>query len=142
MVRISIQKCHDSAIIPSYAHDGDAGFDLRSVAECRLAPGEKIIAKTGLKMSIPKGYFGSIRDRSGLAAKHGIHTLAGVVDSGYRGEVGIVMINLGKEEFTIEKGMRVAQMLIQPVEEADIAKVDTLDETKRNEGGFGSTGHS
>jgi dUTP pyrophosphatase len=97
--------------------------------------------KTGLAFAIPSGYVGLIWDRSGLAAKHGLHKLAGVIDAGYRGEVGVVLINHGSESFTVEKGMRVAQMLIQSVERVSLTEVEDLDETKRGEGGFGSTGH-
>ena len=142
MVNLRIKKIKDDAVVPSYAHEGDAAFDLRSTEEYLLKPHDKVLVATGISMAIPKGHFGNIRDRSGLAAKHSIHTLAGVVDSGYRGEVKVVTINLGKEEFKIEKGMRIAQMLIQPVANANIEEVSELDETKRNEGGFGSTGHN
>jgi len=140
MTTIKIKKINSYAIIPKYAHEGDAGFDLCSVEEYILSPGEKEIVKTGLQMEIPEGYFGSIRDRSGMAAKHAIHTLAGVVDSHYRGEVGVVLINLGKEKYEVKKGDRIAQMIIQPVETAKIEEVNELSETKRGEGGFGSTG--
>ncbi|MCK5149507.1 dUTP diphosphatase [Candidatus Pacearchaeota archaeon] len=140
MVKIKIKKINPDAIIPRYAHEGDAGMDLCSVEEYELKPMESRIIKTGLQVEIPEKYFGSIRDRSGLAAKNYIHTLAGVVDSHYRGEVGVVLINLGKEEFKIKKYDRIAQMLIQPVERVGIVKVENLSETIRGEGGFGSTG--
>ena len=92
-------------------------------------------------MAIPLGYVGLIWDRSGLAAKHSLHTMAGVIDSGYRGEVGVVMINLGKDEFVVEKGMRIAQIIIQPCLNVDVAEVESLDDdTDRGAGGFGSTG--
>ncbi|HIH37542.1 dUTP diphosphatase [Candidatus Woesearchaeota archaeon] len=140
MIQVHIQRIDKDIDLPSYAHPGDAAFDLRSREEKTIMPGELVIIKTGLKMEIPEGYFGNIRDRSGLAAKHGLHCLAGVVDSHYRGEVGVVMTNLGKEAFTVEKNMRIAQMLIQKVEHAALQETDEVSETKRGEGGFGSTG--
>ena len=91
-------------------------------------------------MAIPEGHVGLIWDRSGMAAKHGLHCLAGVVDSGYRGEIGVVMKHLGDEPFTVEKNMRIAQMLIQPVAAATIEEADSLEETDRGKDGFGSTG--
>lgn len=140
MLSVKVKKIYENAVIPNYAKDGDAGFDLHSVEEKILAVGEKDVIKTGIKIEIPEGYFGSIRDRSGLAAKNALHCLAGVVDSGYRGEIGIVMINLGKEEFKINKGDRIAQMLIQMVERVEIEEVEELGESFRGESGFGSTG--
>jgi dUTP pyrophosphatase len=139
-MKLRIQRITKEVEMPSYAHQGDAAFDLRSADEISLKPGEKKIIKTGLKMAIPEGYVGLIWDRSGLAAKNGIHVLAGVVDSGYRGEVGVVLKNLGEDEIQITKNMRIAQMLIQPVLSPVIEESDSLDETKRGEGGFGSTG--
>jgi len=129
-----------SVELPSYARDHDAAFDLRAAQDYILKPLEHAMVKTGLKFAIPQGHVGLIWDRSGLAAKHAITTLGGVIDAGYRGEVCVVMINLGKEAFTIEKGMRIAQMLIQPVLHFPIMEVEELDATHRGEGGFGSTG--
>jgi dUTP pyrophosphatase len=126
--------------LPKYAHDGDAGLDIYSAADDILMPGEKKLIPAGFKIAIPKGYVGLIWDRSGMAVKHSIHTLAGVIDSGYRGEVSIVLKNLGSDEFKIEKNMRIAQMLIQPIVAASLKEVSSLDVTSRNEGGFGSTG--
>ena len=140
LLQLKIKKIHSDAVIPKYAHEGDAGFDLVSVENCLISPGNKIIVSTGLKMEIPKGFFGSIRDRSGLAAKKAIHVLAGVIDSHYRGEIKIVLINLGNENFEINKGDRIAQMIIQPCENCNIEEVQNIDETERGESGFGSTG--
>ncbi|MBN2422403.1 dUTP diphosphatase [Candidatus Woesearchaeota archaeon] len=140
MVDVRILKLQEDMTLPGYAHPGDAGIDLRSAEELTLKPGEFKIVKTGTKMAIPQGYVGLVWDKSGYAAKHGIHTLAGVIDSGYRGEIGIVMKNLGEEEFHIAKDMKIAQLLIQPVVTANLIESDNLDETSRNEGGFGSTG--
>lgn len=126
--------------MPSYAREHDAAFDIRAAQEHILKPLEHTMVRTGLKMAIPQGHVGLIWDRSGLATKNAITTMAGVIDAGYRGEICVVMINLGKENFKIEKGMRVAQMLIQPVLHVPIEETDTLDETTRGDGGFGSTG--
>ncbi|MFW6311874.1 MAG: dUTP diphosphatase [Nanoarchaeota archaeon] len=138
-MKLQIEKIRD-VNIPKYAHEGDAGLDLYSAEEKVLKPGEKDVIKTGVKVAIPSGYVGLIWDRSGLAVKNGLHCLAGVIDSGYRGEIGVAIINLSKENFNVEKNMRIAQMLIQPVFRMDTEVVDSLDETTRNEGGFGSTG--
>jgi dUTP pyrophosphatase len=139
-IELQIQRTDKEVPLPEYAHEGDAAFDLRSIEETSIPPGDKHIIQTGLKMVIPLGYFGNIRDRSGLAAKQAAHVLAGVVDSGYRGTVGVVMINLGKEPIEIKKGDRVAQMLIQKIETPTIVETKDLDNTTRGEGGFGSTG--
>jgi len=125
---------------PSYAHPGDAGFDLRASEECLIPPGGRHLVPTGIRLAIPEGYAGLIWDRSGLAAKHGIHCLAGVVDSGYRGEVKVVLQNLGSEPFKVDRGLRIAQMLIQPVVRASLVRVESLENSSRGEGGFGSTG--
>ena len=140
MVEVKIQRIHPDVEMPKYAHQGDAAFDLRSYEEGAIKPGERGIFKTGLIAAIPEGYVGLIWDRSGLAAKNSIHVLAGVIDSGYRGEIGIVLKNLGCEEFKVTKNMRIAQMLIQPVATANLTEVENHDETNRGEGGFGSTG--
>jgi dUTP pyrophosphatase len=140
MVDIRILKLHEDMTTPNYAHEGDAGIDLRSCEELTLKPDEYKIVKTGIKMAIPKGYVGLLWDKSGYAAKKGIHVLAGVIDSGYRGEIGIVLKNLGTQDFEISKDMKIAQILIQPIVNAKIKPVDSLEETSRNHGGFGSTG--
>lgn len=139
-MKLKIKKINSNAVIPKYAHEGDAGFDLSSVEEYLLSPGKKILIKTGLQMEIPSGFFGSIRDRSGLAYKNGIHVLAGVVDSGYRGEVGVILVNHGEEDFKINVGDRIAQMIIHPHETPEIEEAEDTSETSRGEGGFGSTG--
>ncbi len=141
MVEVRVLKTDPELTTPHYAHTGDAAFDLRSCEELVLGPNERHTVKTGLKMDIPDGYFGLIKDRSGYAHKFGIHCLAGVIDSGYRGEIGVVMINLGDDAFEIKKDMKIAQMLILPVPEVTLNEVDSLDDSGRGEGGFGSTGH-
>ncbi len=129
-----------SVELPSYAHPHDAALDLRAVEDHVLKPSQHVMVRTGLKMIIPQGHVGLIWDRSGLAAKHGVTTMAGVIDAGYRGEVCVVMINHGREAFKVEKGMRIAQMLVQPVLHVPVEEVEALDETARGEGGFGSSG--
>ncbi|MBD3354527.1 dUTP diphosphatase [Candidatus Woesearchaeota archaeon] len=133
-------KITDGAKLPTYANPGDAGMDFYSKEEAVLKPGEKRIFGTGAHMAIPENHVGLIWDRSGNAAKHGIHVLAGVIDAGYRGEIGIVLKNLGDKEFTITKHMKIAQMLIQPVVSGAVEEVQELDDTVRGKGGFGSTG--
>ena len=128
------------AVLPTYAYPGDAAFDLYSTSAAVLKKGEYKVVPTGLSSEIPKGYFVSFRDRSGLAAKEGIHTMAGVIDSGYRGEWGVVLINLGKKAYRIQKGERIAQGILQPAPQALIKRVKKLTEAKRGRGGFGSTG--
>jgi len=137
---IKIKRIDKSVNLPSYAHEGDAGMDLYSAEELVLKPGERRTVKTGIKMAIPKGYVGLVWDKSGIASNHGIKTMAGVVDSGYRGEVCVVLKNLGDNDFKIEKNSKIAQMLIQPVESRKIVEVKELDETARGAGAWGSTG--
>ena len=138
-MKVQIQKISDVQT-PSYAKQGDAAFDLRACENVLLKAGEKQLVKTGIKMAIPLGYVGLIWDRSGLAAKNEIHALAGVIDSGYRGEVCVLLKNLGKDDFQIEKNMRIAQMIIQPHITAVLEQVSDLEKSDRGEGGFGSSG--
>ena len=139
-MKLRIKKLDSSIISPNYVHEGDAAFDLRAGEEIVIKPGEKSIIGTKLIISIPKDYVGLIWDRSGLAAKNEITVLGGVIDSGYRGESIFGVINLGQEPYTIEKGHKVVQMLIQKIEKVDIVESDSLSETDRGEKGFGSTG--
>ena len=143
MLKIQITKCKENAVIPTYAKDGDAGVDLRSTEEYTLKTGERTLVSTGLKIAVPKGYEAQIRPRSGLAYKHGISLVntPGTIDAGYRGEIGVIVINHGKEDFVIEKGMRICQMVINKFEHANFETVDELDEaTERGTGGFGHSG--
>ncbi|MEM3374283.1 MAG: dUTP diphosphatase [Candidatus Woesearchaeota archaeon] len=140
MVEVKIVRLDKSLTMPFYAHEGDAGIDLRSSVDEIIKPNETKTIPTGIKMAIPENYVGLIWDKSGYASKNSIKTMAGVVDSGYRGEIKVVLINLGKEDFIIKKDMKIAQMLIQPVVKAKLMEVDSLEETKRNDAGFGSTG--
>ena len=143
MIELRIKLLDDGLAMPRYQHDGDAGLDLPSRVDLVLEPGERAIVPTGLAVAIPQGYAGFVLPRSGLASRHGIALVnsPGLVDSGYRGEMAIVMINTGKHEaFHIKRGDRIAQLVIQRVEDVSILKVDDLDETSRGAGGFGSTG--
>ena len=141
-MEVKVKKIHEDAKIPAYAHEGDSGMDLYSVEETVLQPNETKLVKTGLQIAVPKGFEAQVRPKSGLAAKFGITVLntPGTVDSGYRGEVMVILINHGKEEYKIEKGKKIAQMVIAKVEEAKVEVVENLDDTTRKDGGFGSTG--
>ena len=139
-MEIKITKLHPDAKIPQYAHHDDAGMDLFCTEEVTLKPGERLQIKTGIAMEIPDGYVGLIWDKSGLSQKFGLKTLGGVVDSGYRGEIMIGMYNLGAEPYVFEVGHKVAQMLIQKVEQPEIVEVEELSESVRGDNAFGSTG--
>ncbi len=140
MLKIKIQKIGDVKI-PNYAHQGDAGLDLYSVEENYvLKSGEHKGFATGIKMEIPDGYVRLIWDKSGMAFKCGIKIMGGVIDSTYRGEIVVILINLGKKDYKVEKDAKIAQMLFQKVEKAEIKEVENLGNTQRGEGGFGSSG--
>tara|TARA_B100001750_G_scaffold242531_2_gene256095 strand:- start:3033 stop:3488 length:456 start_codon:yes stop_codon:yes gene_type:complete len=145
-VKVAV-KILDHAVgmqLPTYATTGSAGMDLTAALEEAfiLEPGERTLISTGLSIALPLGYEAQIRPRSGLALKNGITVLntPGTVDADYRGEIKVILANLGTEEFTIERGMRIAQMVIAKHEHVVWNAVDTLEETERGEGGFGSTG--
>lgn len=137
---VKILKIDSDAIIPNYANEDDAGLDLYSVEELIIKPNKRAAIRTGVKMEIPEGYVGLVWDKSGLALNDGIKTMAGVIDSGYRGEIKIVLINLSNQDFEIKKGQKIAQMLIQKIEHPEIEIAEFLSESGRGEGGFGSTG--
>ena len=130
--------------LPSYATPGSAGLDLRAAVSepLTLRPGERVAVPTGLKLAIPAGWEGQVRARSGLAARHGIGlpNAPGTIDSDYRGELRVLLVNWGDEPFVIERGARIAQLVIAPVARARLRRVERVDETARNEGGFGHTG--
>lgn len=140
MLKIKIQKIRD-AKIPNYAHRGDAGLDLYSAeADCVLKSGERKGFSTGIKMEIPDGYAGLVWDKSGLAFNHGIKIMGGVIDSIYRGEIIVVLVNFGDKDYLVKKNTKIAQLLIQKIEQVEIEESENLNETKRGSGGFGSTG--
>ncbi len=128
--------------LPAYATQGAAGMDVVSAEDVDLAPGARHAVATGLSVAIPHGYEIQVRPRSGLALKHGVTVpnTPGTIDSDYRGELKVIMINMGAETFTIRRGDRVAQLVVAPVTRGTWLEVDALDETARGEGGFGSTG--
>ncbi len=141
MIKVKIKKIKENAIVPEYAHEGDAGVDLYSTEDYLLKVGERVLVSTGIKIAVPEGYEAQIRPKSGLALEHGISVVntPGTVDSCYRGEVGVIAINHGNEDFKIEKGKKIAQMIFNKIEEAEFEEVEELDNTRRGEGGFGST---
>jgi dUTP pyrophosphatase len=126
--------------LPEYASAGAAGADLRASEAVEIAPGGRAAVPTGLRLQIPAGHVGLVWPRSGLAVRHGIDTLAGVIDSDYRGEVRVVLVNHGHESFRVAPGDRVAQLLVQRVERAAFTAAPQIDDTDRGGGGFGSTG--
>ena len=139
---LRFKRVHPDAVLPSYAHPSDAGMDVRSVEDLTLAPGKRALVHTGLVMLLPPQYEAQVRPRSGLALKNGVTVLnsPGTIDSGYRGEVGVILINLGDVDFTVRKGDKVAQLVIAPVTQPDVVEVSEIDETDRGSSGFGSTG--
>lgn len=144
MLELKIRKINEEAKLPEYAHEGDAGLDIFSVDDMIIMPGESKLIKTGIQIELPSGTEAQIRPRSGLALKNQITVLntPGTIDEGYRGEIGIILINHGKQQFHVEKGMKIAQMVIKPVLKVTIKEVVELTDTTRGQGGFGSTGLS
>lgn len=138
-MQLKVKKIQADAKLPLYQHKGDAGLDLFSSVDSVLKKGEVKPVPTGIQVAVPEGHVGLVWDKSGISLK-GVHRLAGVIDSGYRGEIKVVMVNFGEEVFVIKKGMKIAQLLIQPVMDVEVVEVDQLEETSRGENGFGSTG--
>lgn len=139
---LRFKKVHPEAVLPAYAHASDAGMDVRSVEDVVIPAGGRALVHTGLVMLLPPGYEAQVRPRSGLALKHGITVLntPGTIDSGYRGEVGVILANFGGEGFAVAKGDKIAQIVVAPVTRAAIEEAYEIDETDRGAGGFGSTG--
>lgn len=138
--RLRIKKLEDSAVLPKKANESDAGYDLYSIEDKTIEPNQRMMIRTGISMAIPNNYVGLIWPRSGLAVKHGIDVLAGVVDSGYRGEVCVVLQNHGHQPYKISSGDRIAQILFQKIEFFQLEEVENLEEADRGDSGFGSTG--
>jgi dUTP diphosphatase len=138
---LPIRRLSEGAVLPSRAYEGDAGIDLASSESTEIPPGGRATVGTGLAIAVPEGYAGLVLPRSGLAANHGIGVLnaPGLVDSGYRGEVRIILYNPGRETFRVEQGMRIAQLVLVAVEQVRLLEVDTLPESERGERGFGSS---
>ena len=139
---LRFRKAHPDATLPSYAHPSDAGMDVRSVDDLTIAPGGRALVHTGLVMLLPPGYEAQVRPRSGLALKSGVTVLnsPGTIDSGYRGEVGVILANFGAAAFDVKKGDKIAQLVIAPVTQPAVVETAETDETDRGADGFGSTG--
>ena len=144
MIELPIRRLRPDAVVPSQAYAGDAGLDLAACDRVVLGPGERAVVGTGIAVAIPDGYAGFVLRRSGLAANHGVTVLnaPGLVDSGYRGELRVILHNTDRSEpFVVEPGTRVAQLVVQPVEGVRPNEVDELPESERGTGGLGSSGH-
>ena len=141
-MKLKVLRLDKSAIIPKYEHSNDSGLDLFSVEETEVSAGETELIRTGISIELPPGTEAQIRPKSGIALKHQITVLntPGTIDEGYRGEIGVILINHGKEPFTITQGMKIAQMVITPVVRVEVEQVNSLSSTSRGTGGFGSTG--
>ena len=139
---LKFKRIHPDAVLPAYAHPSDAGMDIRSVADMTVPARGRALVPTGLVVLLPPLYEAQVRPRSGLALKHGITVLntPGTIDSGYRGEIGVILFNSSDVDFQIKKGERVAQVVIAPVTQPVIEEAQEIDETDRGAGGFGSTG--
>jgi len=139
-MKLKMKKLDKQAILPKREHEGDAGLDLYSIMNLEIAPNERVKIGTGIAMSLPLNYVGLLWDKSGLASKEGLKVLGGVIDAGYRGEIIVAIINLSENKYKVEKGQKIAQLLIQKVELPEVCEVSELEDTKRGFGGFGSTG--
>ena len=139
---LHVRRTNESATLPAYAHPGDAGLDLCAAEAATVRPGETRLVKTGIVIALPPGTEGQVRPRSGLALKHGITVLntPGTIDEGYRGEVGVILINHGRAPFEVHAGMKIAQMVVQHVCRVQVEETAELSDTPRGTGGFGSTG--
>lgn len=139
---VNFKLVHPDASLPGYAHEDDAGMDLKSVDEAVIPAGGRLLVHTGLVMELPSGYEAQVRPRSGLALKSGITVLntPGTIDAGYRGEVGVILANFGTSDYSVKKGDKIAQLVIAPVTRAEVVEVAQVGETQRGEGGFGSSG--
>lgn len=142
MIELPITRLREDAVVPDRAYSGDAGLDLAACERVELAPGQRALVGTGLAVAIPEGYAGFVQPRSGLAARHGLTVVnsPGLVDSGYRGELRVVLLNTdASESFVVEPGMRIAQMVVLPVPEVELVEVDELPASERGVRGFGSS---
>jgi dUTP pyrophosphatase len=144
VIELAIRRLRDDAVLPERAYSGDAGLDLSACERVKLAPGERATVPTGLAVAIPEGFAGFVQPRSGLAARHGLTVVnsPGLVDSGYRGELRVVLLNTdAREAFVVEPGMRIAQLVVLPVPGLELVEVDELPESERGVRGFGSSRH-
>ncbi|WP_315168166.1 dUTP diphosphatase [Metaclostridioides mangenotii] len=142
MYTLKVKKLNPEAKLPNFAHKGDAGMDVYSIEEAIIKSGETKLIKTGISIELPEMTEGQMRPRSGLALKNSITLLnsPGTIDEGYRGEIGVIMINHGKDDFKVEKHMKIAQMVVKPIYDINVVEVEELSDTVRGKGGFGSTG--
>jgi dUTP pyrophosphatase len=140
MISVYIKKLEESAVTPTRATDTDAGYDLYSTSDGTIPAGGRKVVGTGVAIAIPPPYYGRVAPRSGLAVKKGIDVLAGVIDAGYRGEVGVVLQNLSSEDYLFKKGDRVAQLILEQSNSIAWVELDELEDSTRSDGGFGSTG--
>jgi dUTP pyrophosphatase len=141
-MKLFVKRLSPVATLPAYAHPGDAGLDLYSAVSMSIEPGESRLVGTGISIELPPNTEAQVRPRSGLALKHGITVLntPGTIDHGYRGEVGVILINHGRARFDVEPGMKIAQMVIAPFLSVEVEEAEELSATSRGHGGFGSTG--
>jgi dUTP diphosphatase len=142
LIELPIQRLRDDAVVPERAYTGDAGLDLSACERIELEPGERALVGTGLAIAIPEGYAGFVQPRSGLATRHGLTIVnsPGLVDSGYRGELRVVLLNTdASEPFVVEPGMRIAQLVVLPIPEFELVEVDELPSSERGVRGFGSS---
>ena len=141
-LELRVRRLDPAATLPARAHPGDAGLDLYAAGDHAIPPGETRLVGTGLAIELPPGTEAQVRPRSGLALKHSVTVLntPGTVDEGYRGEVGVILINHGRSAFEVRCGMKIAQLVIKPTLAVDVVAVDALSDTSRGDGGFGSTG--
>lgn len=135
-----VKTLHPAAKIPRRESPGAAGYDLAAAVDVSILPGDRAVVRTGIAIAVPPGTYGRVAPRSGLAAKHGIHVLAGVIDEDYRGEIAVVLLNTGDEPFRIAAGDRIAQLVLEKIETPQVVAVKDLDFSARGGGGFGSTG--
>ncbi len=141
-MKLKVKRIDEEAIIPKYVHSTDSGMDIYSIENKVINPGETVLIKTGLKIELPPNTEAQIRPKSGIALKNSVTVLntPGTIDEGFTGEICIILINHGKEDYKVNKGEKIAQMVIQPVIRVDIEEVHDIQNTSRGEGGFGSTG--
>lgn len=142
-LKLGIKKLNSEAIMPSIAHKGDAGLDVYSIEEKLVKAGEIELIGTGIALELPQNTEAQMRPRSGLALKHGITLVnsPGTIDEGYKGEIKLIIINHGKDDFKVKKGMKIAQMVIKPVLQIEVQEIEELNISERGEGGFGSSGN-
>lgn len=144
MIELAVRRLREDAVLPKQAYEGDAGVDLSACESTRLGPGERAVVATGIAVEIPAGYAGFVQPRSGLAARHGITIVnsPGLIDSGYRGEIRVVLHNTDStDEFVVEPGMRIAQLVVVPVASVALVEVAELAASERGGRGFGSSAH-